>query len=92
MFYSTYNNDTMLKLKQMPFCIQLHICFCSHCIFSIFPSPLKNNSRMVINHTNEYTVLGSSFQGYISVKLYFSDKGVFQDNWEEQLKHAEFDI
>ena len=39
-----------------------------------------------------YTVLGSSFQGYHSVKLYFSDKGVFQDNWEEQLKHAEFDI
>ena len=41
MFNSSYNNDTVLKLKQMPFCIQLHICFCSHCIFFIFPSPLK---------------------------------------------------
>ena len=39
-----------------------------------------------------YTVLGSSFQGYLSVKLYFPDKRVSLDNWEQWLKHAEFDI
>ena len=69
----------MLKLKQMLFYIQLHICFCYHHIFSIFPSPLKKFSEIVINHTNEVYCTRIYFQGYLPI-TFFSDKGVSQDN------------
>ena len=40
--------------------------------------------EMVLNHKKmRYNVLESSFQGYIPIELFFSDKGVSEDNGEQ---------